>query len=1301
MKCPNCFNIILTTFKCRYCSNNFCSLSCLEIHFINNHNNINNINHNYTNISNNNTNNNNSIYSTNTKISNPFLTKGILNNSIMYDSIYSLKNFIPVYEQDGRLKIIGSGSYGQVYLGLNIITKKYYAIKHMDKKNIYSLLHSLSGIQKEIEIQSKIDHPNIVKLLYVKETDLSYDLIMEYAPGGNLFHFIRKAKGLNENISFHLFIQVVNAIYFLHENDLIHRDIKPENILMFENNIVKLCDFGWCVKLNGKQRGTFCGTTEYMSPELVNRSGYGKEIDVWSLGVLLYEMIHGYSPFRPNKINFDEKDVMENIINHNINFEKNISEECKNLIYGLLEPNINKRYKVEDIYNSQFVKKYEQILFGLQNDNYNLINNIQTQNQINNILYSPQVGMNNNINIHMSMDMTNYVYNIQIPEKKKFHNYNQKSCIRVRNQSFPKFNKGIYSNYINSLNKQENHFNYCIGNNNYMNSNIDNNIRNYSNNSPRIFNKRTILNDKDKNISYKKKLNPNKTWDNFYPINLGKNREQEIIDIYSAHNNDILENDNKRDNKDFINFNNPIIYLSTQNDNIFNNDNNYNQNNNNIWNNISQLNSINSSQYSHINYIKETEGNNLELLNIENDNLSNISKHNNIINNTNFKNYNEVITNYSNNSHFPSVQLSLIKRMPIIQNNNNNAFNYNLTNSLINNTILNTNNKNASISTIPTVSTKIISEDKNKIIENPNNLKNNNFNLINRTNITPNKNLEISKISEFEIEEKKQYLNNQKENKNKFYNLNLNMEIDPYDYSNNKMNIEKYSNESNIYFQDKNINKIKIEKEPIDNIFGKKKIKTFDENINIPAKINNKDNAENTNFILYVKSKEISNLKQSKTHKNIGNLKEQKKKKRKINKNKNSELKKLGIPFYKKISFDQPKLLVIKEKEKESNRHFPKSKSFCENDIFQKMKNYKNKNKNNINKNYNKKNLTNNKRNNKKENIIKYLYKQKNNNPKLDSNKDSLNKNKTEQNIENIIKKETKDLDNSFSDASCSIFNVVNSKKEKIDKINKKKIKYNIINTSHPIINNKISDENSLIGNTSNKRPKNNKNYNIKKDIISMNPNKMKLQKNVKTENNYKFNFIRFTPNSKSFININKNNNRNGIKLEINQLENNKSEANIMKYLKINKTSDERHNKIKGRCDYTNNNINKEGLNLIRKENKLLLRPINSFRNINNDNQLFKINSININAPKLKLNQKYKSKDISSDYKNKKKIKFKNDISIKDTDSNIINNTSDFNDTNDERNITPKKKSIFNKVKPNKLLEAFKKELAEGTKKII
>ena len=712
MKCTKCFNIIMTPFQCRHCPNKFCSLSCLELHYSNYH------------LNNNNNENSQNQYI----IKSPFLVKGIFKDTIIYDSVYSLENFEPVFEQDGKIKIIGSGSYGQVYLGLNKITKNYYAIKHMDKKNILDLLHSLTSAQKEIEFQSKIEHPNIVKLLYVKETELSYDLIMEYSPGGNLFHYIRKAKGLSESISFNLFIQVVNAINFLHENDLIHRDIKPENLLMFENNIVKLCDFGWCVKLDGKQRGTFCGTTEYMSPELVNRVGYGKEIDVWSLGVLLYEMIHGYSPFRPNKPDFDEKDVMENIINHNIIFEKNVSPECQKLILGLLDPNIRKRYKVENIYNSEFVKKYEQIYFGFQNNNYNFINQNQiqpqAQNQINNIVYSPQIEMNNNINIHMSMDLNNYVYNIQIPEKNNDYIYEENNNIKEKNQSFQKNNKCIYSNYINASNNQGNLFNNSFidnsNNNNYYITNIlEYNLSNIKDN---LANAISISNLSNNDInSNQDNLNTNKTWDNFYSINLGKNKDQELLNIYTTHSNNPYQND-KRDNKEFINFNNSILFRSDN--NIFNN--NLNEINNNI-----KLNSINNSQILQKNNSKEDKST-IEILSGLNKNIiDKLSYDNNIsnMNNTNlaYNYYNNIVNNnYNNKNNFPSLQASLIKRSHLIPNNNLNYLIHDL----------NFNNKNISISSNPYISTKIISEDKNK--QNENNI--NNINLINKSSIFPNNN---------------------------------------------------------------------------------------------------------------------------------------------------------------------------------------------------------------------------------------------------------------------------------------------------------------------------------------------------------------------------------------------------------------------------------------------------------------------------------------------------------------------------------------------------------------------------------
>jgi serine/threonine protein kinase len=109
---------------------------------------------------------------------------------------------------------------------------------------------------------------------------------------------------MDEKTAFHYFIQTSSAVLFLHENNLVHRDLKPENILVDENNNIKLCDFGWCVELSMGNRVTFCGTYEYMAPEIIKEKPYNQGIDVWSLGILLYELCHGYSPFRVKEFNY-------------------------------------------------------------------------------------------------------------------------------------------------------------------------------------------------------------------------------------------------------------------------------------------------------------------------------------------------------------------------------------------------------------------------------------------------------------------------------------------------------------------------------------------------------------------------------------------------------------------------------------------------------------------------------------------------------------------------------------------------------------------------------------------------------------------------------------------------------------------------------------------------------------------------------------------------------------------------------------------------------------------------------------
>ena len=1148
MKCSICNNIIITPLKCKDCSGIFCSFSCFKMHYLNYHNN------------------NNYIYSeNNTIINSPFIVKGTLNNEIIYDSTYSLEYFIPVKDQNQKVKIIGAGAFGQVYLGLNTITKKYYAIKHIDKQNIFNYLHSLSNIQKEIEIQSRINHPNIVKLLYVKETDISYDLVMEYASGGNLFYFIRKYKRLDENLSFNLFIQVVNAIYFLHKNDLIHRDIKPENILLFENNIVKLCDFGWCVKYEGQQRETFCGTTEYMSPELVNHTGYGKEIDLWSLGVLLYEMIHGHSPFRPNKPNFDAKDVMENIINNNIIFRDDVSIECRKLIYGLLDHNINKRYKIEDIFNSEFVKKYEKIKLELENNQeiFNQ-NNIYNSNQINNILISPQIEMNNNINIHMSMDMTNYIYNIQIPQEENINNNNINKEEKVRNRSFPKPNKVIFYNYENSSNNNKNLYNNnIINNDHYLSYNIVHNLKNSKSSENNLTKENSFFN--NSSIPKQNKLIANEILNNISPLNIQNesDREKEFNDIYSSfYNYEIIPNKCQRDNKDFINFNNPIFYLFEQDNNNYNN---LNQLNNNILNSNYNMIDINNKQNNKINEINNIQENKNTFNNLSyNYNISN-NYNTNIFNN--YSNQNNNISKTKEHSyinHFPPVKASLKKRFPLMTNNN---VPINSSNHLIGQ------DKDFSHYHISNASSKIFSLENNKI-----NNENINNNLINKSNI-------IYKANSKTIN---------KENNDIKIGINNSNDLDNLNNKN--------------YFSSQK--KLEKEKEPIENVIGKNEIKTNKDG-NMPKKQINQSVNINFNRNIYPHKSEEINIEQNE---------------------------KSNIPLCKYISFDQPRELNLNTNE--SINYLISPRTFCEIDKTPKIKFKKQTNFTN-----NRNNHSSDKKNEKKQKINKYAYKQKTND--LNTHKKG---NETKKNGENIKMKTTNkksQIDDDVMDISCSLLNIFYTKRE--TKINTKDNKINYINA--------------------NKRTKNEEKF-IDKKV----PNSEKEFKNNKKEN--------------------KNN-----KYDQNETGINKTNNKLIKFLKINKTVEEKSKQIKNRIDSANynkneiNNLQKQILSSKNKDYKRFQTAKPSLKIINaKDNQIS--NSMNIN------NDVNIGKDVSEVNKRKQLYDKNNNLCFKQSESNIINNTyGDFNDTIDERTRPYDKNYIFNKMKPKKLLEAFKKELAELTKK--
>ena len=279
---------------------------------------------------------------------------GTISENLIFNRSLTLSSLNPIIFNNTQL-CLGEGTYSKVYLIEHKTTKKLYAMKIMDKKEIKEITNNYQLIYNEINIQGRIKHPNIIRLFNCIEDEKYFILILEYAINGSLFYLLKENCGFNEETAFYYFIQVVNAIYFLHSNGIIHRDLKPENLLLDSDSHIKLCDFGWSVLLDEGKRSTFCGTVEYIAPEIIHKQNYDSSIDVWSLGILLYELIHSYSPFAVKDLNSEK--IENKIINGKIRLKENLSPECKDLINQLLKKESSERIKIADIYKHPFILK--------------------------------------------------------------------------------------------------------------------------------------------------------------------------------------------------------------------------------------------------------------------------------------------------------------------------------------------------------------------------------------------------------------------------------------------------------------------------------------------------------------------------------------------------------------------------------------------------------------------------------------------------------------------------------------------------------------------------------------------------------------------------------------------------------------------------------------------------------------------------------------------------------------------------------------------------------------------------------
>ncbi|XP_034082644.1 MAP/microtubule affinity-regulating kinase 4 isoform X1 [Gymnodraco acuticeps] len=249
------------------------------------------------------------------------------------------------------LKTIGKGNFAKVKLARHILTGKEVAIKIIDKTQLNPT--SLQKLFREVRIMKGLNHPNIVQLFEVIETDKTLYLIMEYASGGEVFDYLVSHGRMKEVEARAKFRQIVSAVNYCHTKNIVHRDLKAENLLLDADANIKIADFGFSNEFTlGNKLDTFCGSPPYAAPELFQGKKYdGPEVDVWSLGVILYTLVSGSLPFDGQNL----KELRERVLRGKYRVPFYMSTDCEGILRRFLVLNPSKRCTLDQVMKDKWI----------------------------------------------------------------------------------------------------------------------------------------------------------------------------------------------------------------------------------------------------------------------------------------------------------------------------------------------------------------------------------------------------------------------------------------------------------------------------------------------------------------------------------------------------------------------------------------------------------------------------------------------------------------------------------------------------------------------------------------------------------------------------------------------------------------------------------------------------------------------------------------------------------------------------------------------------------------------------------